>query len=142
MSQIQNVPFRSLRLSAQSLRQAQILILEILRVFLWLIRLRRIAFLDLEQISADFGLKRFEIGSIFYNKTKLDKKSRTYENISDNISTSSLFTSILAYCPRASIFTTTRSCPLYRTKIPDTPVRGPAITITGSPFFKRYPVET
>jgi len=31
------------------MRQAQILILEILNVFLWLIRLRRIAFLDLEQ---------------------------------------------------------------------------------------------
>ncbi len=33
MSQFQNVPFRSLRLSAQYLRQAQILILEILEVF-------------------------------------------------------------------------------------------------------------
>jgi len=33
---LKNTPFRSLRLSAQSLRQAQILILEILNVFLWL----------------------------------------------------------------------------------------------------------
>ena len=48
----------------QYLRQAQILILEILHVFLWLIRLRRIAFLDLEQISADFEIGHFETASI------------------------------------------------------------------------------
>ena len=44
-------------------QQAQILILEILHVFLWLIRLRRIAFLDLEQISADFEIEHFKTGS-------------------------------------------------------------------------------
>jgi len=33
---LQNAPFRSLRLSAQSQRQAQILILEIFNIFLWL----------------------------------------------------------------------------------------------------------
>ena len=38
-------------------------ILEILHVFLWLIRLRRIAFLDLEQISADFEIEHFETAS-------------------------------------------------------------------------------
>jgi len=52
---------------AQSLRQAQILTLEIIKVFLRLIRLRRIAFLDIEQISADFELKRFETGSVQLN---------------------------------------------------------------------------
>ena len=36
LGQFQNVPFRSLRLSVRYLRQAQILILEILHVFLWL----------------------------------------------------------------------------------------------------------
>ena len=36
LRQFQNVPFRSLRLSVRYLRQAQILILEILYVFLWL----------------------------------------------------------------------------------------------------------
>ncbi|MEA3435145.1 MAG: hypothetical protein U9R43_01675, partial [Thermodesulfobacteriota bacterium] len=49
---------------AQYLRQAQILILEILHVFLWLIRLRRIAFLDLEQISVDFEIEHFETASL------------------------------------------------------------------------------
>ena len=54
MSQFQNVPFRSLRLSAQSMRQAQILILEILNVFL---RLKFSPSLILNK------LKRFETGS-------------------------------------------------------------------------------
>jgi hypothetical protein len=44
------------------LHQAQILILEILNVFIWLIRLRRIAFLDLEQKNPDFEIEHFEIG--------------------------------------------------------------------------------
>jgi len=32
-----------------------------------MVNLKRIAFLDLEQISADFRLKRFETGSIAIN---------------------------------------------------------------------------
>ena len=36
MRPLQNTPFRSLGLSAQSQRQAQILILEIFNIFLWL----------------------------------------------------------------------------------------------------------
>jgi len=52
---------------AQYLRQAQILILEILHVFLWLIRFRRITFLDLEQISTDFEIEYFETASLLFS---------------------------------------------------------------------------
>lgn len=41
------------------LRQAHISILEIYNIFMRLIRLRRIAFLELEQISTDFENYRF-----------------------------------------------------------------------------------
>jgi len=43
-------------LFSQFLCQAQILILKILNVFLWLIRLRRIAFLELEpRLNINYG---------------------------------------------------------------------------------------
>jgi len=61
MSQFQNVPFRSLRLSVQSLRQTQILILEILHVFLWL---------KFSPSLALNKLKRFETGSKKFNFLK------------------------------------------------------------------------
>jgi len=48
-----------------SLRQAQILILEILYVFLWLIRLRWIAFLELEQKLPFFKGLTFEFDLIY-----------------------------------------------------------------------------
>jgi len=55
-----------------SLRQALVLILQ-RRInprntqCIPMVNLKRIAFLDLEQISADFRLKRFETGSIAIN---------------------------------------------------------------------------
>jgi len=71
MRQFQNVPLCPISAPPMSeiYQQAQILILEILNVFLWLIRLRRIAFLDLEQISKDFEIEHFETAS--YKKCRV-----------------------------------------------------------------------
>jgi len=51
MRPLKNAPFRSLRLSAQSLRCIQILILEILNVFLWLKSSRALILNEIEHFS-------------------------------------------------------------------------------------------
>ena len=58
-------------------------------------------------------------------KMQICSKSSGYDNIPGSISISSSFTSTPAYCPSASMFTITRSFPLYRTNVPMTPANGP-----------------
>ena len=48
---LQNAPFRSLRLSAQSLRCVRILILEIFNIFLWLKSSRALILNEIEHFS-------------------------------------------------------------------------------------------
>jgi len=58
MSQFQNVPFCPISASGSNFNPRNTTCIPVVKLF---------AFLDIEQISGDFGLKRFETGSHVFN---------------------------------------------------------------------------